>query len=500
MRLSLIFAAAAATSVTAKLSPQPFNPQFTAPLNPPTATLESGKRLVVYYANWDIYGDDTVFPNEDYHPADLPISHLSDINYAFYNIANSTDGVMSEVPVTLDNNADFLEVYNASNPARHVGAFDDNKQAYFGNFGQFMKLKMHHDFNFGLSIGGWSNGVFFSSAMKQPNVFINGIFDLLKAYPGLFNRIDIDWEYIQNTPTDLFGPGFFDPTNPNEASVQDAANFATFLQLLRERLDKEGLTHFEISAALPAVPNLIEMLPLKAMSKYLDLFNVMTYDMSGSKLLTYPLAGPQANVYSVSPYALHSVDQAIQTYLAHGVPAHKITIGVAMYSDINGNTTGLGQPTSGAGSDVYNTICPYGNCDYRQLPLPGSTLYWDSASKSSYSYDPVTKDLLSFDTVYSVAEKCQYVWDHGLAGFIAWEASGDTRDVTSKRSLMGAMSKCLSTDPRRNHGTPCSGKAKGCAATALATCVSNAWVVKDCPSGQVCLGEGQATKCGLPTF
>ncbi|KAJ3079928.1 Endochitinase 1, partial [Rhizoclosmatium hyalinum] len=134
------------------------------------------------------------------------------------------------------------------------------------------------------------------------------------------------------------------------------------------------------------------------------------------------------------------------------------------------------------------------------IPLTGSTEYWDSASKSSYTYNPTTKDLLAYDSVYAVYEKCQYVWDHGLAGIIAWEASNDVRDSKNRRSLFAAMNRCLSKDPRRNHGTKCNTNvdSKGCAATAVATCKNNVWVVKDCPNGQVCVGTDWNTRCQTP--
>ncbi|KAJ3076413.1 hypothetical protein HDU98_003276 [Podochytrium sp. JEL0797] len=465
---------------------------FSAPLNPAPVTLPSGKRLVSYYANWATYATDSPNgpPYEFYQPADLPISKISDINYAFWVIGNKTTGTMSEVPVSSDPFSDYQQVFNASNPAHHVGAYDTKGQKYFGNFGQFMKLKQTNQFNFGLSIGGWIGSTYFSSAMKQPAAFIDGIFDVLNAYPGLFNRVDVDWEYVQNTTVDNFGNG-------NEADPADPADFAVFLKMLRSRLNKAGLTNFEITSCVTPNPSRMTALPFAAMIKYLDFFNIMTYDF-GSSAWGDTIAAPQSNVYSVTPYAHYSVDLAVKTYLSYGVPASKINIGVAMYSQIYGNTTGMGQPSSGAGSDSYNTLCPSGNCDYRQIPLPGSTEYWDSASKSAYTLNPSNGDMLVYDSIFSVAEKCQYVWDNGLAGMIAWESSNDVRDVKNSRSLTAAMNKCLASDPRRNHGTPCNGKAKGCAATALATCSNNAWVVKDCPSGQVCKGTGSATKCALP--
>ncbi|KAJ3074441.1 hypothetical protein HDU98_011224 [Podochytrium sp. JEL0797] len=434
---------------------------FSAPLNPKPITFPSGKRSAVYFAEWDTYSG--------FQVADLPINLLTDVNYAFWVIGNKTAGTMSEVPLTEDSYADFQKVFDASNTDHHVGAYDKPGQKYFGNFGQFMKLRKTNKFNFGLSIGGGG----FSSAMTHPSTFVDGIFDALAQFPGLFNRMDIDWEY--------------------PATAIDATNFAQFLRILRTRLNKAGLTNFEISFAASANPTNLALLPFPAMVKNLDFINVMTYDFVSSSWGD-AIAGPQSNVYTVAPYAPFSVDLAVQTLLKNGVPAKMINIGVPMYSDINGNTTGMGQSTSGQGVNNCG-----GNCLYNALPLAGSAEFWDSRSKSTYSLDPSTGDMLTYDSIYSVSEKCQYVWDHGLAGMFAWEASGDVAS-NDPRSLIAAMNRCLASDPRRNHGTACRTKkdTKGCAATALATCTNNAWVVKDCPSGQVCQGVGAATHCALP--
>ncbi|KAJ3022522.1 UNVERIFIED_CONTAM: hypothetical protein HDU68_009058 [Siphonaria sp. JEL0065] len=519
--ITLLIATASTVTAAAVQNAVPFSKDFTAPINPPAVYLDSGKRLAVYYGGWSTYNNNVAgnaptlpYPFENYQPADIPIGLVTDVNYSFYVIANKTANVMSEVPTSKDNYADYLQKFNPSNvenPSIHAVTPDTDDQKYFGNFGQFLKLKKRNKYNFGLAIGGWIDSVYFSSAMKTPKVFVQGIIDVLKAYPGLINHIDIDWEYIQNTPTDNYGAG-------NEASVDDPKHFgklqfsstlktfltfpyiAKFLRILRERLDEEHLSNMEITAALPANPAAINMLPIKAMIEYVDFFNIMTYDFQSSAWGS-EIAGPQSNLYTVEPYASASADRAVKTFRALGVPSEKIMIGVAFYTRANGNTKGMNQTTSGEGSEYLLSKCINdGSCDYRWMPLPGHVEKWDSASKATYSLDAERGDMLTYDSVYSVAEKCQYVWDNNLAGLFAWEAGNDVRDPKSKRSLMAAMNKCLKKDPRRNHGTKCNSRkeSNGCAATALATCTNNKWVVSACPDGQVCQGEGKDSKCALP--
>ena len=42
-------------------------------------------------------------------------------------------------------------------------------------------------------------------------------------------------------------------------------------------------------------------------------------------------------------------------------------------------------------------------------------------SVASYSYDPVKRELISYDTPNIVAAKAQYVLEEGLAGAMYWE-------------------------------------------------------------------------------
>ncbi|KAJ3053699.1 hypothetical protein HDU99_007930, partial [Rhizoclosmatium hyalinum] len=315
-----VLLAFAAIATTMAIDTASASDTFKAPLNPDVTKFPSGKRLVAYYANWGTYKnpnypghpDNNGPPYENYQPADLPIKLLTDVNYAFYTIANKTADTMSEVPASNDNFSDFEQQFNSKNsdnPSIHsVSPPDAPGQAYYGNFGQFMKLrKAGNKFNFGLAIGGWTGSKYFSSAMRTPELFVDGIMDVLKQYPGLFNRVDIDWEYVQDTPEDNYGNG-------NEASPDDPANFAKFLEILRNRLDAAGLTKFEITGCVTPNPARMTALPFPAMIKYLDYFNVMSYDYKSSAWGD-EISGPHSNVYTVEPYAHFSVDLAVKAYL-----------------------------------------------------------------------------------------------------------------------------------------------------------------------------------------
>ncbi|KAJ3083282.1 hypothetical protein HK102_001150 [Quaeritorhiza haematococci] len=249
----------------------------------------------------------------------------------------------------------------------------------------------------------------FSTAVSTPEArqaFVRGIIQLFDKYPTLFDRVDIDWEYISPPGQNWGDPG-------NKVGPKDPENFIEFLALLRQTLDSSNRSHVEISACVTGDPNKMQVLPLRGMVQYLDTINIMTYDFASSSWGPCP-AGHHANL-KTTPYSPLSVERAVETYIHHGVPPHKIVIGVAFYSRGFANTDGLGRPSSGV---VADKSWEDGVCDYKSLPREGAVEYWDDVAKAHYSYDPRRRILNSYDTVRSVQEKCKYVWDRGLKGII----------------------------------------------------------------------------------
>ncbi|KAJ3172828.1 hypothetical protein HK101_011124 [Irineochytrium annulatum] len=392
----------------------------------------SGKKLILYHTNWACYG-------RNYQIKDIPINFVSDINYAFFDLRPNASGHL--VPTSPDPWADTDKRY--VQPGEGIDPPDswneDGKGlGYFGNFGQLMKLKKFAGFNLGLSIGGWTFSKRFSTAVRTPEsraAFVDAIIQIFDKYPGLFNRVDLDWEHI-SPPGQNHGDG------GNEVHPDDAKNFVALLTLLRGRLDATNRTHFEISACVVADPAKMDALPLMDMSRLLTTINVMTYDFASSAWGPAP-AGHQTNLKS-TPYAPLSVERAVDELIKRGVPANKIVIGAVYYSRAFANTDGLGKSSSGVSPDKS---WEDGICDYKTLPRDGATEHWDDAAKASYSYDPVKRVLSSYDTVRSIQEKTRFVWDKGLAGIIVWESSGD-HAVDHERSLTKALFDGLSRDPR----------------------------------------------------
>jgi chitinase len=114
----------------------------------------------------------------------------------------------------------------------------------------------------------------------------------------------------------------------------------------------------------------------------------------------------------------------IQVYIAQGIPASKINVGMPLYGRAFTNTAGIGKPYQGVGAGSWEQ----GVWDFKALPQPGAQEIYDAESGASYSYDPNAKTLVSYDNLDMVKKKAEYIKNHGLGGSMWWELSGDRQD------------------------------------------------------------------------
>jgi chitinase len=115
--------------------------------------------------------------------------------------------------------------------------------------------------------------------------------------------LDIDWEFPQND--------------------KEAADYALLSSELRAALDQYGQQvqqtdspKLMLTVAVPCGPENYGKLHLKDMEKYVDVFYLMAYDYSGD---WDQQTGHQANLFGGSL----NTDQAVNDYMAAGVPASK---------------------------------------------------------------------------------------------------------------------------------------------------------------------------------
>lgn len=273
-----------------------------------------------------------------------------------------------------------------------------------------------------LSIGGWTasqEGKFapaISSADGRRR-FAETAVKLLADWG--FDGLDIDYEY--------------------PATEQDAEDFVLLLKECREALDEYASSngqryHYLLTVATAAGPSHYNLLDLEGMDEYIDTWHLMAYDYAGSWDNT---SGDQANVYPDwdNPGSTKfNTDEAVDDYLARGIDPGKIILGLPLYGRSFMNTDGLGQPYSGVGQGSIEQ----GVWLYRDLPRPGSIVHVDRDVIAAYSYDPATRELVSYDNVETARLKAEYLYNRDLGGAVFWEASGDH---AGEESLIRTMAR-----------------------------------------------------------
>ncbi|KDN47896.1 hypothetical protein RSAG8_03316, partial [Rhizoctonia solani AG-8 WAC10335] len=394
-----------------------FNPL--ARVNASTGCFESGGKVNIgYFPNWGIYG-------RGYTPADIDTATLTHIYYAFADTDPQTGRAFLS-DLWADQQITYLW---ADQQITYPG--DDNTAPgnnLYGNLKQLYLLKQkNRTLKTVLSFGGWTysqDGHF--NFVTEPNrraTFVKTAVQLLED--NAFDGLDIDWEY--------------------PAAGAQAEAFVALLNETRAALDalanKKGDTvPYQLSAAVPAGPQ-SQNLKVKEMDKYLTYWNLMAYDYSGS---WSSVSDYQANICG-GAYSGISTSASTEWYLKNGASKDKFVIGMPIYGRGFENTDGIFQPFSGVGSGSWES----GVYDYNALPFAGATVHNDLKNTSSYSYDPVKKELISYDTPIIIEAKCNWLSRQELAGAMFWELSGDKNGTDS---LVWTAAKTMGKlDNTQNH-------------------------------------------------
>lgn len=340
---------------------------------------------------------------------------LTHIDYAFGRVAGDRCRIAN--PEIALNHA-----YNAS--ASVDGTADpEGANRLRGTFHQFQELKrLYPHLKILISFGGWGQSNGFSSAAEPGHVrefvrscvetFIQGHFAPGIEAPGIFDGIDIDWEY----PVE----GGTSPGRP-----EDTANFTAMAAEFRRQLDaiRPGLL---LTAALPAEEELYRNFELGKISRYFDDLAIMIYDLHWN---TEPLTQLHSPLFhdpadpSKAPANTRYGDYAVHGFLKAGVPAEKIVFGVPFYgkgwTGVKGVNHGLYQPASGPAKQEGS---------YRQLkamPATSDRQFVQTAATCTIWNAP---NFWSYDCPEALRAKMQYIREHRLRGVMFWELGHDTDD------------------------------------------------------------------------
>ncbi|HET6501219.1 MAG TPA: glycoside hydrolase family 18 protein [Amycolatopsis sp.] len=363
---------------------------------PPAASAPVGK-VLGYFAEWGVY-------TRDYHVKNIETSgsaaKLTHLNYSFGNVTNGQCAIG-------DSYAAYDKFYDAASSVDGVSDTWDTG-ALRGNFGQLMRLKkMHPNLKVLYSFGGWTWSSGFGQAAQNPAAFADSCYRLLNdpRWAGLFDGIDIDWEYPNacGNSCDTSGPAAF-------ANLMSALRARFGGALVTAAISGDGTSGGKLDAA-----------DYGGASQYVDWYNVMTYDYFGAWSPTGPTA-PHSPLtsYSGIPTAGFFSDAAIQKLRSAGVPAAKLLLGIGFYgrgwtgvtqSAPGGTATAAAPGTYEAGIEDYKVV-------KTRCPATGTV--------AGTAYGFCGNEWWSYDTPATISGKVAYARAQGLGGAFFWELSGDT--------------------------------------------------------------------------
>lgn len=291
-----------------------------------------------------------------------------------------------------------------------------------------------------ISIGGWEAGGFSDAALSRTSRkrFVASCIALFfDTHRGSFDGVDLDWEFpVYGGPPQI------------TARAQDRRNMTLLAREFRRRLDALGRSRGQsllLTAALPAgrlqsagAYDPARSFELEALSKTLDFINLMTYDMGTafSTVATFnaPLREVAADPLDPALRRWNNVEGAVEYYREHGVPAHKLVLGVPFY--------GRGfRVSSGAGGGLYQRYdAPFEAGDWRTIKAgllsdPRWQRHWHPVAQTPWLFNAGDRIFVSYEDPRSIAIRARFAKDHGLRGVFMWELTGDDE----QHSLLQAM-------------------------------------------------------------
>ncbi|TVY83994.1 Endochitinase B1 [Lachnellula suecica] len=254
-----------------------------------------------------------------------------------------------------------------------------------------------------LPVGGWNNREVFAKIVDcEPCRASFATSAVRLMYDHGFDGLEVDYEFVKEG---------------------QQANWIDLLAKIRAQMNIiDPSSPFILSADLPAGPSNYQVLPIKDMLQYLDIWNLMAYDYAGS----FSDRAYHASNLIASPNGETEFDTAtaIDFYLAQGVPASKLNVGIPLYGHRFLNTDGIGKSFQGVGCSSYGeSTCEGGNIDYHELPIgdPNFQVTEDLDLGASYSYNAGSRTLISYDTPKIAEKKAQYIMSKQLGGAMYWD-------------------------------------------------------------------------------
>lgn len=289
-----------------------------------------------------------------------------------------------------------------------------------------------------ICVGGSGSESGFQGATGDANlsVFINNITNFMatRGYDG----VDIDWEPFPDS---------------------DAAQYTNLIIGLRSALNAFP-QHKLLTSAVSAYPMYGESATAKyamfaAIQNQFDQINIMTYDMSGPwdgwvTWFNSPIYDGGYHFPS-NGALIPSINGSVDNYIANGVAAGKLGIGIAFYGYVW--TGGTGTPVASITQPRQSwvnapTATAYSYADIMADYYQSNLYHWDTSAQSAYlsitNVNATKSDFISYDDPRTCQAKVSYARNHDLGGVMIWELAQDHQSGQSS-PLVQAISQALAT-------------------------------------------------------
>ena len=355
--------------------------------------------VVAYFGQWGLYNNP---------PSSLGNlvrngggEFLDQINYAHASIQGGRCWIA-------DPKADLETAYTDANSVD--GSSDDPESPFRGYFHQLKELKARYPkLKVLISLEG-APADFREDAMPERrrafvascvNVFLRGHFAPGIAEPGLFDGIDLNWEFPQK---------------------EDAANFRALLQEFRRQMNgiRRGM---KLTIAVGDQPQMQPGTDFRSIARLVDELGIMNYDYAGPWNAMTGFVAPLSR-RADTPRLFGSIAESIEAYERAGVPSRKLLMGVPFYGyqwrGVGAANNGLFQRGKGVSEDR-----PY---RYIHGLLTVHSLFRDPNSQAPWLFDGT--DFWTFEDPVSIGYKTSYAAHRRLGGIMIWELGEDTAEAT----------------------------------------------------------------------
>lgn len=270
-----------------------------------------------------------------------------------------------------------------------------------------------------LMLGGGGNKPGFMGALSDAkrDQFVANILTIVDEYG--FDGVDVDLEPLV------------------EADGPQLVAFAKALRAARPQL----LLTLPVSAVNVNRPVQTQLTYVRLLPQYFDQINVMSYGLANtwrgwSSWHTTPLSGEK-------PTTPMSVSSSVESYLAAGIPAKKLGMGLGLYGACYRGVTGPNQTSSRMARIAGDNKMSLNNImrDYYR----SSAVKWDANAQVPYLSSPTPLGPLGctfvpYEDARSLSLKLDYARSKQLGGLIIWNVNeGYIAPETGEDALLGLI-------------------------------------------------------------